>query len=107
MSIALVPDARGQGLGRRLAQMLEQAATRAGLPAMNVGGVTAGTRGFNLRLGYQGRGSMMRTGLPLSALRRDPDGWRRDLAGLRARREQRLAATARPPSGGSPEEGPG
>ena len=44
LSIALVPEARGQGLGARLAQRLEEAATWLGLPAINVGGVTERTR---------------------------------------------------------------
>jgi GNAT superfamily N-acetyltransferase len=100
LSIALAPQARGQGAGTRLAQMLEEAATRLGLPAINVGGVTNLTRGFYLRLGYQGRGSVMRKGLPLSALWRDPDGWHRDLAELRARRQQRRAAASRRQVGG-------
>jgi len=90
LSIALMPEARGQGLGTRLVRALEEAATRLGCAAINVGGVTDRTRSFYLRLGFQGRGSMMRKGLPLSALRRDPDGWRRELAVLRARRQLRL-----------------
>jgi hypothetical protein len=95
MSIALVPEARGQGLGTRLAQRLEEAATWLGLPAINAGGVTERTRGFYLHLGYRGRGSMMLKELPTSALRRNPGGWRYDLGSLRARRQQRRAAVAR------------
>lgn len=34
----------------------------------------------------------MRKGLGQSALQRNPDGWRRDLAELRARRERRLSS---------------
>jgi GNAT superfamily N-acetyltransferase len=44
LSIALAPEARGQGLGRRLAITLEDAATRLGLRAINVGGVIDDTR---------------------------------------------------------------
>lgn len=88
LSIALIPDARGQSLGTQLVKALEEAGTRLGYPAVNVGGVTDRTRDFYLRLGYQGRGSMMRKGLPVSAFQRDPDGWRRELAVLRERRQR-------------------
>jgi len=98
LSIALIPEARGQGLGTRLVRALEEAATRLGCAAINVGGVTDRTRGFYLRLGFQGRGSMMRKGLPLSAFRRDPDGWHRELAALSsdAGRSRRIAQLWRP-----------
>jgi GNAT superfamily N-acetyltransferase len=86
LSIALEPEARGQGLGRRLVETLEAAAVQLGCDGINLGGVTDDTRGFYLRLGYYGQGSMMRKGLGQSALRRNPDGWRRDLAEFRARR---------------------
>jgi GNAT superfamily N-acetyltransferase len=95
LAIALVPEARGQGLGTRLVLRLEEAATWLGLPAINVGGVTDRTRGLYLRLGYRGRGSMMLKELPTSALRRNPGAWRYDLASLRARQQQRRAAVAR------------
>ncbi len=91
LSIALKPQARGQGLGRRLVETLEEAAARLGCRRINLGGVTEDTRGFYLRLGYHGRGSMMSKGLGLSALQRNPGGWRRDLAELRTRRALRLA----------------
>jgi len=91
LSIELKPEARGRGLGRRLVETLEQAAVRLGHGEINHGGVTENPRGFYLRLGYHGRGTMMCKGLGQSAVRRNPDGWRRDLADLRARRARRLA----------------
>jgi GNAT superfamily N-acetyltransferase len=95
LGIALVPEARGQGLGTRLARQLEETATWLGLPAIYAGGVTDRTRPFYLSLGYHGRASLMTRELPLSALRRNPVGWHYDLASLRARRQQRQAAASR------------
>jgi GNAT superfamily N-acetyltransferase len=94
MAIALVPEARGQGLGTRLAQRLEEGATWLGLEAIDAGGVTDRSRNFYLRLGYQGQGPAMRKELPAAA-RRTTFDWRYDLAALRARSQQRAAAVAR------------
>jgi GNAT superfamily N-acetyltransferase len=100
MAIALVPQARGQGLGTRLAQRLEEGAIWLGLPAIDAGAVTDRTRNFYLRLGYHGQGSTMRKELPASGVRRTPFDWRYDLRSLRARRQQRGAAVARLRSAG-------
>jgi GNAT superfamily N-acetyltransferase len=70
IAIALVPTARGQGLGTRLARRLEEGATWLGLPAVSAE-------------------------LPPSAIRRTTFDWRYDLSSLRARRQQRAAAVAR------------
>jgi N-acetylglutamate synthase-like GNAT family acetyltransferase len=94
MTIALRPDARGGGLGTRLAQRLEEGATWLGLEAIDADGVTDRTRDFYLRLGYHGRGATMRKELPAAA-RRTTFDWRYDLGALRARRQQRAAAVAR------------
>lgn len=55
--IALKPEARGTGLGRRLLQTFEVAAMRHGL-----GGIGLGTdnevKGFYIRMGYRGKSSM-------------------------------------------------
>jgi GNAT superfamily N-acetyltransferase len=98
LGIALVPEARGQGLGTRLARQLEETATWLGLPAIYAGGVTDRTRGFYLGLGYHGRHSLMTKDLPLSALQRNPADWRYDLASLRSRRQQRRTAASRLPA---------
>ena len=63
--LGLEPSARGQGLGRRLMQMLELQASRLGAPAINLGGAGGAIKGFYTRLGYAGRGSMLSKGLPL------------------------------------------
>jgi hypothetical protein len=62
--------ARGQGLGTRLAQRLEEGATWFGLPAIS-------------------------GELRPSTVRRTTFDWRYDLSSLRARRQQRAAAVAR------------
>ena len=95
MAIALVPEARGQGLGTRLVQRLEVGAMWLGLPALEADSPTDRTRDFYLRLGYYGRGSTMRKELSAAATRRTTFDWRYDLAALRARSQQRAAAVAR------------
>jgi len=60
LSIALAPEACGQGLGRRLAITLEDAATRLGLRAINVGGVIDDSRAD--RVGPYGRADADRRG---------------------------------------------
>ena len=63
--IGLEPGARGHGLGRRLMQTLELQASRLGAPAITLGGARAEIKGFYVRLGYAGRGTMLSKGLPL------------------------------------------
>lgn len=101
-TIALVPSARGRGLGRRLVETLEAEALEMGCLALVAGGIPAGTKGFYARLGFHGRGSTMRLDLP-------PPGPVRD---LRLRR-LRAAPVARggqtsgsiPSSGSGPRSG--
>lgn len=61
--IALEPEVRGIGLGRRLLQTFEVAAMRQGVPIISLGAAEA-ERGFYRRLGYRGKHSMHKE-LPL------------------------------------------
>lgn len=85
--IALVPEHRGRGLGRRLVERIEQEATRLGVRGIGLGADEA--VGFYQRLGYRGRGGMYKA-LPLSSSHGDPDSRRRALEELRERRQARL-----------------
>jgi GNAT superfamily N-acetyltransferase len=95
MAVALVPEARGQGLGTRLVQRLEEGAAWLGLPALEADHLTDRARDFYLHLGYDGQGTTMRKKLSAAATRRTTFDWRYDLAALRARSQQRAAAVAR------------
>lgn len=63
--IGLEAEYRGLGLGRLLMEAVEVEAMHLGVGGIGLGGVEAETRGFYARMGYQGRRSMMRKGLPL------------------------------------------
>jgi GNAT superfamily N-acetyltransferase len=65
--IALAPEARAQGIGRKLMQAIESEAIRLGALSIYLGGASAETRGFYWRLGFAGRGSLMHKGSPLSS----------------------------------------
>jgi GNAT superfamily N-acetyltransferase len=63
-AIGLEPHVRRQGLGRRLMTRVELEAMRRGAGSINLGAEDE-SKGFYARLGYAGRGTMMRKGLPL------------------------------------------
>ncbi|MGW0231210.1 GNAT family N-acetyltransferase [Actinopolymorpha singaporensis] len=84
--IALVPEHRRRGLGRRLVERIEQEATRLGVRGIGLGADEA--VGFYRRLGYRGKGGMYKA-LPLSS-HDDPGSRRRALEELRERRRARL-----------------
>lgn len=88
--VALTPEHRGRGLGRRLLEEVETAAKRLG--ALEIGLGASGTeRGFYLHLGYSGR-ARLRKQLPRSSAGERPaQEWHRELAQLRERRDRRLA----------------
>lgn len=65
--IALEPDVRRLGLGRRLMEAIEAGAIRSGARGIYLGGASAETRGFYWRLGFSGHKSLMQKGLPLTA----------------------------------------
>src|SRR5919201_3570794 len=65
--IALVPEARRLGIGRKLMAAIEFEAIRLGAQSIYLGGAGAQNRGFYWRLGFAGRGSLMHKGLPLSS----------------------------------------
>jgi GNAT superfamily N-acetyltransferase len=65
--IALQPNARRLGIGRRLMGAIESEAIRRGAQSMYLGGASAENRGFYWRLGFAGRGSLMHKGLPLAS----------------------------------------
>jgi GNAT superfamily N-acetyltransferase len=85
--IALVAGHRGQGLGRRLVERVEQEATNLGARGISLGADEA--VGFYHHLGYRGR-SGMRKELLLSTAHREPRDRRRVLEELRERRQARL-----------------
>lgn len=85
--IALVPPHRGQGLGRRLVERVEQEATAVGARGISLGADEA--VGFYHHVGYRGK-SGLRKALPLSSAHRDPRDRRRVLEVLRERRQARL-----------------
>ncbi|GAA2759333.1 GNAT family N-acetyltransferase [Actinopolymorpha rutila] len=85
--IALVPEHRGRGIGRRLVERVEQEATRLGVRGIGLGADEA--VGFYQHLGYRGKGGMYKA-LPLSSNHGDPDSRRRALEELRERRLARL-----------------
>ena len=72
--IALEPDVRRKGIGRRLMERIELEATRLGARGMYLGGANAENRAFYWRLGLQGRKSLMQKGLPLRARSRIESG---------------------------------
>jgi GNAT superfamily N-acetyltransferase len=77
--IGLEPGARGRGLGRRLMAAFELGAIRLGAAAISLGaGDDVG--GFYRRLGYAGRGPMLRKALPCRSRGRS---WRRGCGGSR------------------------
>jgi GNAT superfamily N-acetyltransferase len=91
--IALESVARGQGVGRRLLQAIEEEAARLGRGRISVG-VGPGpspARDFFTHMGYAGR-SRMEKQLSLSPYIPSGETWRRRLDELRARRAHRLAA---------------
>jgi GNAT superfamily N-acetyltransferase len=90
--VGVAPAHRGKGLGSRLLEGVEAAATRLGTSEVSLG-ASGAKRGFYLRMGYAGR-ARLRKQLPPSsnAGRRRAEGWRRDLDRLRQRRQRRLAA---------------
>jgi predicted N-acetyltransferase YhbS len=92
--LAVVPNWRGQGLGRRLMERFEAAAVALGVDTVCLG-AGPDVRGFYRRLGYDGR-SRMRKSLPGSTLTRygPASDRRRALAELRARRAARQATAA-------------
>jgi predicted N-acetyltransferase YhbS len=61
--IALKPEARGKGLGRRLIQTFEVGAMRRGVQMISLGAVEH-AKGFYQRMGYRGKSSMHKD-LPL------------------------------------------
>jgi len=65
--IALIPEFRTLGIGRKLMQAIESEAIHLNAQSIYLGGATAENRGFYWRLGFAGRGSLMRKGLPLSS----------------------------------------
>ena len=65
--IALEPEVRRIGLGRRLMKAIEAVAIRRAARGLYLGGASAETPGFYWRLGFTGRKSLMQKGLPLTA----------------------------------------
>ncbi len=63
--IAMEPEVRRTGIGRRLMEGIELEAIRLGARAIYLGGANAANRGFYWRLGFQGRKSLMQKALPL------------------------------------------
>jgi GNAT superfamily N-acetyltransferase len=63
-AIGLEPRVRGQGIGRRLMERVELEAIRRGAGGINLG-ASKESKGFYVRLGYAGKGTMMHKGLPL------------------------------------------
>jgi predicted N-acetyltransferase YhbS len=61
--VALKPEARGKGLGRRLIQTFEVGAMRHGVRTISLGAVEH-AKGFYERMGYRGKSSMHKE-LPL------------------------------------------
>ena len=61
--VALLPEARGKGLGRRLMQTYEVGAMRRGVQTISLGAVDD-AKGFYARVGYRGKSSMHKE-LPL------------------------------------------
>jgi predicted N-acetyltransferase YhbS len=61
--IALVPEDREKGLGRRLVQTFEVGAMRRGVRTISLGAVE-GAKGFYVHMGYRGKSSMHKE-LPL------------------------------------------
>jgi GNAT superfamily N-acetyltransferase len=72
--IALEPDVRRKGIGRRLMERIELEATRFGAREMYLGGANAENRAFYWRLGFQGRKSLMQKALPRRAPSRIESG---------------------------------
>jgi len=91
--VVLTPEHRGRGLGRRLLEEVETAAKRLGALEISLG--ASGTeRGFYLHLGYSGRARLGKQLPRSSAGERPAQGWRRELAQLRQRRDRRLTERA-------------
>ncbi len=61
--IALVPEARRLGIGRRLMVAIEAESIRLGAHSIYLGGANNQNRDFYWRLGYQGRRSLMQKSL--------------------------------------------
>ena len=62
--IALKPEARRLGIGRRLIEAIEVEAIRVGARGIFLGGANPQNRGFYWRLGFAGRRSLMQKALP-------------------------------------------
>jgi len=67
--VALKPELRRLGVGRRLMETIESEAMRLGVRALYLGGANAENRGFYWRLGFDGQRSLMQKALR-SATRR-------------------------------------
>ena len=65
--IALEPEARRLGIGRKLMGAIESEAIRLGAQSIYLGGASAENRGFYWRLGFAARGSLMHKGLPMAS----------------------------------------
>jgi GNAT superfamily N-acetyltransferase len=87
--IALLPEHRGRGLGRRLVERIEREATRLGVRGIGLGADEA--VGFYQNLSYRGKSGMYKA-LPLSSTYDDPHARRRALEELRERRDARLSS---------------
>lgn len=62
--IALKPELRRLGIGRRLMETIEREAIRLRAGAIYLGSANAQNRGFYRRLGFAGRRSLMQKALP-------------------------------------------
>lgn len=62
--IALTPEERGKGVGRRLLQTYEVGAMQRGVRMISLGAIDDAAKAFYLRMGYRGKSSMHKE-LPL------------------------------------------
>ena len=67
--IAVVPEFRRMGIGRKLMNAIEAEAMSLGARSIFLGGANEENRRFYSRLGYQGRNSLMQKGLRIATLR--------------------------------------
>lgn len=89
VSIALLPEVRGHGIGTRLMAALEREAVRRGMGSIYLGAASEAARDFYRRLGFAGRRSLMEKSLP--AIPVGVEDRRARLEDLRLRRARRLA----------------